>query len=109
MSDHMHIYTTKGRCIGTRAIGDRTISREIEATIAARLQFDLISQGMTLKLWNANARAGLLRSKDQSFIVRIKPTGVAKNMLAAGVAQTMREICIGGAEVEPFTGLLAAA
>lgn len=105
MTDFVHIYTAKGRCVGSQKFGDHTLHPEVAATDATRLQFQLFAQGYRLTLWNPDERAGLLIAGDETFIARIKSVDLCRDMRAGGAQQTMAAVRAGAVEIEPITGL----
>lgn len=109
MTDHLHIYTTTGRCTYSHPLGERAIVSEIEVMDSSRLQFQLMSMGYALTLWNAEDRSGIAISGGVEYILRIKSTGLVRDMLPAGVTQTMRDIRAKAQEVDRLTGLPKAA
>ena len=104
-SRYLHIYTTKGRCISSVRLVERTIDSSVEVTLPSIIQFQLISAGYCLKQWNEEEKAGIATSNGVEYILRVKSDSVARDMLPAGAVQMLSAIRA-GRMVEPLTGFL---
>lgn len=106
MSDHLHVYSAKGRCITSVPLEMRTLTPAIPATDQSRVSYASHPMGYPLTWWHAEERAGLATSRDGgTMILRIKPTGLVRDMQPAGVTALMDAMRKDGFEVETMTGL----
>lgn len=106
MSDHLHIYSTKGRCITSLPLEMRTLTAAIPATDQSRVSYASYPLGYPLTWWHTEERAGLATTRDgETMILRIKSTGIVRDMLPAGVTALMDAMRKEGFEVEIITGL----
>lgn len=106
MSDHLHIYNARGRCITSVPLSERTLTSDIPATDQSRVSYASYPMGYPLVWWNTDERAGLSTCQDgETMILRIKSTGIVRDMLPAGVTSLMNAMRRDGFEVETMTGL----
>ena len=106
MTDHLHVYSAKGRCITSVPLGMARLTSEIPATDQSRVSYASYPMGYPLVWWHADERAGLSTTRDgETMILRIKSTGVVRDMLPAGVTALMDAMRKEGFEVETMTGL----
>lgn len=106
MSDHLHVYSSKGRCITSIPLPMHTLAPAIAPTDQSRVAYASYPLGYPLTWWHTDERAGLATTRDgETMILRIKPTGLVRDMLPAGVTQIMSAFRTEGFEVETMTGL----
>jgi len=106
MKQHLHIYTTGGRCITSMVLGPDPLHHSIETTLSSRIQGQLPAHGYRLKRWLEAEEAGIATSRDgESYLFRIKRDGTCRNMQTVGVRQVLAQIENDGIDVHWASGL----
>lgn len=82
MTDHVHVYEMHGRCIRSAPMREMRGPDDQAAAdgVPAGLRRALLDMGFLLRDWSRTENAGLVSTKEQSYIVRVKPAGLMRDM-----------------------------
>lgn len=105
MKQHLHIYTTGGRCITSLVLGERPLLPSLETTLSSRIQGQMPEWGYRLKRWLEAEQAGIAERKGESYLFRVKSDGRCRNMQTIGVRQILAQIENDGIDVHWASGL----
>jgi hypothetical protein len=102
---HLHFYTMKGRATSSMAIGGRALDPDFADVLSARVQFQIMEHGYSLRTWNEEEQAGLAVGGDQQFVLRVKSDGVVRDMRPGGIPRVLETIRRNGVDVDPILGV----
>lgn len=109
MRQHLHFYTTAGRCTQSIPLSGKNVHSSVEATVPSRIQFQLIGSGFRLARWHDGEQAGIaIANGTDEYVLRIKSDSTMRDMRPIGASQMLRTIRSEGVDVEALTGRLAA-